>query len=150
MTRPKNPKLVDALDVLLADHQVFYQKLRGYHWNVSGVRFFDLHARFESLYDLAADHVDAIAERIAMLGARPSSTLKRYLAATRLREDETAPSAQDMVRHVLQDLEKLTAWTRELAVVADESGDRGTTALLDGLGDTYEKECWMLRASLES
>lgn len=150
MTNVKNPKIVNSLDALLADHQVFYQKLRGYHWNVRGPRFFDLHAKFEALYDMTAEHVDAIAERIAMLGARPTASMKGYLAAARLSEDEGVPSAQDMVRHILQDMEKLSTWTRELAVTAEEAGDRGTVGLMDGFGDTYEKEMWMLRASLEA
>lgn len=36
----------DQLNVLLSDYHVFYQNVRGYHWNVKGENFFDLHEKF--------------------------------------------------------------------------------------------------------
>lgn len=44
-------KLADELNGLLATYQVFYTNVRGYHWNVRGVNFFELHAKFEEIYD---------------------------------------------------------------------------------------------------
>ncbi|HHQ47458.1 MAG TPA: hypothetical protein ENK19_01065, partial [Acidobacteria bacterium] len=40
------PKTIENLNQLLADTTVFYQKLRHYHWNVSGPRFYQYHALF--------------------------------------------------------------------------------------------------------
>ena len=39
--------VVKALNLLLANYQVHYQKLRDFHWNVTGPDFFDLHEQFE-------------------------------------------------------------------------------------------------------
>ena len=39
------------LNVLLANFQVYYQNLRGIHWNIRGKRFFELHLKFEELYN---------------------------------------------------------------------------------------------------
>ena len=63
------------LNILLSDHQVLYQKLRNYHWNVKGPLFFGLHQKFEEMYLTAAETVDALAERIVALGDAPVSTL---------------------------------------------------------------------------
>ncbi len=150
MTNQPNDTLLQGLNTLLADHQVFYQKLRGYHWNVRGPRFFDLHPKFEELYRANAEHVDSIAERLATLGAQPAATMKAYLAATRLDEDAGVPSAEDMVRNLVQDLRRLATWTRELTGVAEAASDRGTANLLDDIGDQHEKQVWMLQASLEA
>ena len=56
--------VVSALHQLLADFQVYYTNLRGFHWNIKGHGFFVLHEKFESMYDDAAEKVDEIAERI--------------------------------------------------------------------------------------
>ena len=56
--------VVKGLAQLLADYQVFYTNLRGLHWNVKGNRFFGLHAKYEELYNDAAEKVDEIAERL--------------------------------------------------------------------------------------
>lgn len=37
-------KVVEALQQLLADYQVFYTNLRGFHWNIKGHGFFVLTA----------------------------------------------------------------------------------------------------------
>ena len=44
-------KVVVSLQQLLADFQVHYMNLRGFHWNIKGHGFFVLHAKFEELYD---------------------------------------------------------------------------------------------------
>jgi len=41
--------LVDKLNTLLANYQIYYQNLRNFHWNISGPNFFELHAKFEEL-----------------------------------------------------------------------------------------------------
>jgi len=137
-----------GLCALLSDYQVFYQKLRGYHWTVTGPLFFGLHQHFEALYDDAAEKVDALAERIAARGARPPVTYKEYLGLARLKEDGGRPVPLDMVRNLAGDLEQLTREARALARTADEGGDSATTNLLDGFADAQEKAQWMLRAFL--
>ena len=145
-----NERLDDGLGALLADHQVFYQKLRGYHWNVAGPLFFGLHEKFEEMYLDAATKVDELAERLAARGATPPSTMARILALASLSEDETVPAATDMVRRLLADLESLTRSSRALSTVAGEHEDAGTVNLLDGIADEYEKTAWMLRAFLRA
>ena len=67
------------LDVLLADYHLYYQKLRNFHWNIVGRSFFDLHEKFEELYDDAKLKVDEIAERILTLRFQPVSNYSDYL-----------------------------------------------------------------------
>ena len=50
----QNP-LIDKLNVVLSDLHVFYQKLRNFHWNVTGSDFYELHKMFESQYDTIYD-----------------------------------------------------------------------------------------------
>ena len=43
--------VVASLQQLLADFQVYYTNLRGFHWNIKGHDFFVLHSQFEKMYD---------------------------------------------------------------------------------------------------
>ena len=135
---------IEALNTLLADHQVFYQKLRNYHWNVKGPHFFVLHAKFEELYTSAGDAVDQLAERVVALGGRPLSTMKEQLASARLREDESIPSASAMVDSIVADIDALTTYLKAARDVVE--ADSTTQNLLDGLVDGYAKPRWMLQA----
>ena len=74
----KATKLASSLNDLLANFQVYYQNLRGIHWNIKGKDFFNLHAKFEELYDDANMKVDEIAERILTLGETPLHTFEDY------------------------------------------------------------------------
>jgi len=144
----KQQPLDQDLATLLADYQVFYMKLRGYHWTVTGPLFFGLHAKFEELYDDAAEKVDTLAERLAARGVRPPVTLAEQLRLARLEEDAGQPSANDMVRNVAADLETLNQSLRKLEEAAASSGDAATQNLAQGYADGQEKTIWMLRAFL--
>jgi starvation-inducible DNA-binding protein len=45
----KTQSLANALNDLLSNYQIFYMNVRGYHWNIKGDNFFELHAKFEEL-----------------------------------------------------------------------------------------------------
>lgn len=50
LSAAKATQLSDELNELLANFSVFYQNVRGFHWNIRGEKFFELHAKFEELY----------------------------------------------------------------------------------------------------
>ena len=77
--------VVSALHQLLADFQIHYTNLRGFHWNVKGRGFFVLHSKFEDLYDDAAAKVDEIAERILTLGGTPENKFSEYLKVAKVK-----------------------------------------------------------------
>lgn len=141
-------RLINGLNDLLADHAVYYQKLRNYHWNVKGPAFFQLHQKFEEMYQTSQLNVDAIAERVLALGAQPKSTLKSFLDATRLEEDASVPEASRMVQNLRADIETLSGARRTVRSIADELGDETTVNLLDDITDAQAQDAWMLRAWL--
>ena len=80
----KTKDLANDLNNLLANFQIYYQNLRGIHWNIKGKRFFDLHVKFEELYTDANLKVDEIAERILTLGETPLHTIEDYAAQAKV------------------------------------------------------------------
>ncbi len=141
--------IIGALNQLLADYQVFYQRTRNYHWNVTGQMFFLLHEKFEELYLSVAEQVDALAERVRTLKGHPVSTLGEQLKLARLKEDTGTPEAEDMVKNVIADMEFLNEDLRKSAKLAEGQNDMGTMAMLDGIADGQEKTLWMLRSLIK-
>jgi starvation-inducible DNA-binding protein len=60
----KSAELATKLNTLLANYQVFYMNTRGFHWNIKGEKFFELHVKFEELYNDLILKIDEIAERV--------------------------------------------------------------------------------------
>ena len=140
--------MVTELNRILADYTVLYQKLRGYHWRVSGPAFFQLHEKFGELYEDAAAKADELAERILALGGEPLYTLRDALAQARLTEDGATAEAAGMVQALVDDYRTLGSHLRAAASSAAAIGDTATMNLLEGFADGQEKTAWMLSAWL--
>lgn len=140
---------IEALNQLIADATVFYQKVRHYHWNVEGRHFFELHEKFEEFYTNWAEVIDEMAERVRILGGRPIHTLANVLENANLEEDPTLPEASEMVRALAADLEHMHAAINEERDQAIEQYDQGTADLMADIQRHIEKDLWMLKAWLK-
>ena len=141
-------EMVTTMNKLIANYHVFYQKLRNYHWNVTGPDFFDLHEKFELLYTDAIQNIDNIAERIRVFGAVPMSTLKEYLEISEIRETESRLTAIEMTREVLSDMEILDSFMVDAVDAAGGIGDAATMDMMNNMIRALEKEHWMLTSWL--
>lgn len=139
-------RVTDTLNILLANYQVHYQKLRNYHWNVKGSDFFDLHEQLEAQYQEAQANIDLIAERVRVFQERPLSTFAEYLEQSTLKEDRTVPTSDKMVQHLLADYVALVDRMCETVDLAVEMADAGTERMVKGFIQQIEKHHWMLSA----
>jgi starvation-inducible DNA-binding protein len=138
-----------SLNGLLADSTVFYQKLRHYHWNVTGPGFFELHAKFEEVYNRWVVYIDEVAERIIALDTIPLHTLASILEHASLKEDPEITSGPEMVRRAMADLETLRGTIDGIIESAEAGDDRTTVNLLDEIRDGVEADRWMLQQWLK-
>lgn len=141
-------KEVSLLNVLLANYQTYYQNLRGVHWNIKGKRFFELHVKFEELYNSAQEQVDEIAERILTLGGVPFHTLESYVKHATVPVGQNIFDDDKTVRLVIDTISALLPLERDLLTLSDEIGDEGTNSLISGFVSEQEKNLWMLKAYL--
>ncbi len=146
LDRKKITTTVEELNVLLADYHLYYQKLRNFHWNIIGKSFFDLHEKFEEMYDDAVLKIDEIAERILTLRFQPTSNLSDYLKMSNLEESKSELTDDEMVRTLLKDHGKILNQMRKVVEVADKAGDEGTIDLIGAYIRELEKTSWMLDA----
>ena len=141
-------QVVNLLNELLANYQIYYQNLRGFHWNVRGNRFFVLHAKFEELYNDAIEKVDEIAERILTLGGVPLHSYAAHTKVATLKAKENVTDGDACLRAVVEDVQVLLKQEREILSVAAEIGDDGTQDVFSSYVSSQEKLLWMLDAYL--
>lgn len=110
---------------------------------------FELHAKFEEIYEKWAPFIDQIAERIIALDTVPLHTLKDMLGKATLKEDPELAEGTQMVNRTIADLNALRASMNRIIEAAEKEGDRTTANLLEGLGDAVEGDLWMLKAWLK-
>lgn len=137
-------RLATSLNILLANYEVHYQKLRNYHWNVTGGDFFDIHVELEGQYTQAQTNIDLIAERVRVFRERPLSTFAEYLNASTLKEDGTVPASGKMVKNLLADYVVLVDHMYDTVELAKELSDAGTERMVKGFIEQLEKHHWML------
>lgn len=141
-------QLAEKLNELLANYQIFYMNVRGYHWNVKGPQFFQLHEKFEEFYTDLLVKVDEVAERILTLGHTPVHAYSDYVKIARIQEDKDVHDGEACVRGVLQGYQTLIELQRELLSLASDADDEGTAAQAGDYIREQEKTVWMLGAYL--
>jgi len=141
--------VVTGLSELLADTYTLYLKTHNFHWNVTGPMFQTLHLMFETQYKELAMAVDQIAERIRALGSPAPGTYSEFSRLSSIREPNGVPSAQEMIRQLVEDQETVTRTARSMFKAVDQAGDEPTADLLTQRMQIHEKTAWMLRSLLE-
>ena len=141
--------LAEQLNKLLSNYQVFYMNVRGFHWNITGEKFFELHAKFEELYNNLVLKVDEVAERILTLGHTPLHTFSDYTSLSNVREAKNVSNGKEAMQAILEAFRTMIALQREIADAASEAGDEGTNALMSDYIREQEKMVWMYSAYLK-
>jgi starvation-inducible DNA-binding protein len=142
-------QLAENLNALLANYQLFYINARGFHWNITGEKFFELHLKFEELYNDAFLKIDEIAERILTLGHTPIHSYTDYLNTASIKEAKGVSNGKEAVKLVLDGFSQLLLQERALLELSAEAGDEGTNALMSDYIRQQEKLVWMYSAYLK-
>jgi len=140
--------LAEYLNTLLANFQLYYQNLRGIHWNIKGRAFFDLHVKFEELYNDANMKVDEIAERILTLGETPLHTFDDYTNYGKLPVGKNVSEDSNAVKLIVDSLTELLKIERDILNKSSDAEDEGTNAMMSGFIAQQEKTVWMMKAWL--
>lgn len=144
----KSKLLAEKLNVLLANYSVFYQNTRGAHWNIKGEKFFELHVKFEELYNDLLLKIDEVAERILTLGYAPNHNYSDYLVTSKVSESKHVSDGLKAVGDILQSFQIVISLQRELLDISADAGDEGTNALMSDYIRAQEKLVWMYSAYL--
>ena len=138
--------IASELNILLSNFQVYYQNLRGIHWNIRGKRFFDLHVKFEELYNDAQLKIDMVAERVLTLGGVPLHTFEEYIKNNRLQVGKNVTKDVDAVHLIITSLSDLLKIERVILDETDKINDEGTNSMMSDFIKEQEKTIWMMKA----
>jgi starvation-inducible DNA-binding protein len=141
-------QLAKKLNELLANYSVFYQNTRGSHWNIKGEKFFELHLKFEELYNDLLLKIDEVAERILTLGHSPSHNYSDYTRISKITESKEVSDGIKSVTNILESFKIIITLQRELIILSAEAGDEGTNAQMSDYIRAQEKLVWMYSAFL--
>jgi starvation-inducible DNA-binding protein len=145
----KSKQLAEKLNILLANYSIFYQNLRGYHWNIEGERFFELHLKFEELYNDLLLKIDEVAERVLTLSHAPIHNYSDYKKLSKIAESKQVSDGTKAVKDVLESFKIIISIQREILDLAVTTNDEGTGALMSDYIRAQEKLVWMFSAFLK-
>jgi starvation-inducible DNA-binding protein len=141
-------ELAYSLNTLLANYAVFYQNVRGFHWNIRGEKFFELHVKFEELYADLQLKIDEIAERILTLGGAPLHTFTGFTEHATVHAVAHVSDGRSALMNILDSLKVVIEIQRSLLTLSSDADDEGTNALMSDYIRAQEKLIWMYSAYL--
>ena len=149
LDRDKSKQLAEKLNELLANYSIFYQNTRGYHWNIKGEKFFELHVKFEELYNDLILKIDEVAERILTLGHSPQHNYSDYRNISKIKESLQVSDGKKAVEDIVTSFQTTIILQRELLDLSADADDEGTNALMSDYIREQEKLVWMYSSFLD-
>lgn len=141
--------IVNELNILLSNFQVYYQNLRGIHWNIRGKRFFDLHMKFEELYNDSQIKIDLVAERVLTLGGTPLHTFEDYISNNQITVGKNISNDEKAIHLIVSSLSHLLKIERQILDKTAQIHDEGSNSMMSDFISEQEKTIWMMQAWLE-
>jgi len=140
-------KSAKAVSRLMANTYTLYLKTHGYHWNVEGPHFQQLHVQFMEQYTEMWTAVDELAERIRALGHYAPSSYAEMAKLSSVPEETGKPDWKAMVRNLAKGHEEVAKSARDVLRVAEDISDDATADVVTPRITLHEKTAWMLRAT---
>jgi starvation-inducible DNA-binding protein len=141
---------VQNLNQTLADTMTLQSLYKKYHWQVTGVTFYQLHLLFDKHHAAQSELVDEIAERIQTLGGISISLAHHVCETTMIpHAPRGREEASAQISRLLEGHELIIKDARRSAHRAQELGDDVSNDLLvSGVLRTNEKQVWVLSQHL--
>lgn len=141
---------VRDLNQLLADTMALRDLYKKHHWQVAGPTFYQLHLLFDKHFGEQMELVDAIGERIQLLGGISIAMAHDVAEETTIpRPPRGREEVPVQLSRLLEAHEIILREARTMASAADERGDAGTNDLLvSDVIRTNELEVWFLAEHL--
>lgn len=142
---------IDVLQASLADAIDLGLQTKQAHWTVKGPHFIALHELFDQLYSTVTEHVDTIAERIAILGGAPRGTSQAVAGETTLAAYPLdIVNGSDHVEALSSAYARYGKAVRQAMADAGEIGDEDTVDLLTGVSRDIDKSLWFIEAHAQA
>lgn len=136
----------ESLKNVLANTFAMYLKAHGFHWNVEGPDFVQLHDFFGTLYLELFGAIDPIAEHIRAIDQYAPNSMARMIALADIKEVSNIPTAQAMIKQLESDNKIVMASLMKAYQAAEKEKELGLANFLQDRIDIHAKHGWMLRS----
>ncbi|CAM4288870.1 DNA starvation/stationary phase protection protein [Erysipelothrix inopinata] len=142
--------LYEEMNTFLADQLVLSMKIHNIHWFMKGQGFFPIHEKMDDYYDEAQERIDAVAERLLTIGAKPIGNLKEVTERSSIEElGNDYITAVDGFKKLIVDFEHMNQLALHIVKLAEELGDPGTADYFTGVSQDLGKDLWMMNAYIK-
>jgi len=148
LPKTQTHQIVEELNTLLATYSVLYMNTRGFHWNIKGREFFELHLKFEEIYNALMIQIDEIAERILTLEGTPVHSYSNNVKFSLIDEKVEIVNGKEALQSILGSYKVILGKQREILKLAADIDDEGTVSQMSDYIKLQEKEMWMYRSYL--
>ena len=138
--------LADTLKEQLGTLEAYRVKAQGFHWNVEGDNFIQLHKLFGNIYEDADDAIDTLAEHIRTLEVYAPGSMKRFLELSAIKEQEKIPKAMLMVEELIKDSEIILGHLDKCFAEATKDNKQGIANFIADRQAAQAKYLWMLKS----
>ena len=142
-------RVIDGLNLVLADSYALMALTHLAHWNVEGPDFFPLHKAFQEQYEDLFEAVDEIAERVRALGAYALGGLNVLARTAQMEEFKSPQTQKDYVAALIVAHEKVVDDAVRVRDAAGSGSDLQTQDLMIKRLQAHEKTLWMLKSYLK-
>lgn len=130
------------LDKHLAAMWIMYAQYHKHHWMVEGPEFRDIHLFLQGHYEEVTLQLDAIAERITLLGYTPTTRLEQYAKIAYIEQEaEDVLHIRDAFENDMKNERKIAQELRKTIKLCIKHDDFGTKSMLEGFLFKVEDRC---------
>lgn len=145
----KDTRVIDGLNLVVADSYALMALTHLAHWNVEGPDFFPLHKAFQEQYENLFEAIDEVAERVRALDAYAIGGLSTFAKVAQMEEFKSPMPQKDYVAALIVAHEKVVDDTTRTRDLAGESSDLQTQDLMIKRLQWHQKTLWMLKSYLK-
>ena len=142
--------LADSLKILLATNFAYYLKAHGFHWNVEGPDFSELHGFFQEIYEDAYSAIDPTAEYIRYLGEYAPASFERYVELTQIAGQTKIPRARLMLEELHANNDQMLEILNGCFASATDENEQGIANFIAERLSAHGKYRWQLLSYLKT
>ena len=141
--------LADSLKTLLATNFAYYLKAQGFHWNVEGPDFGELHEFFQNIYEDAYSAIDPTAEYIRYLGEYAPASFERFSELTEISGQTKIPRARLMLEELKANNDQMLDLLTRCFAEANDNNEHGIANCIAERLSAQGKYRWHLTSYLK-
>jgi starvation-inducible DNA-binding protein len=142
--------LVQRLKILQADVVTAYFQIHGYHWNVEGMLFPEMHAKFLEIYEDVYESIDDISEMLRKLGEPAPFQLNDFITNRTIGEVYSGNNPKDQIESFLISNEAVINDLLAVHEAAEAVKEIGIASDIEIRHSMHKKWDWQLTSTIKS